>query len=227
MIKKEIVLIIFILLITSCKTSIDNSGNVKIRINAKSEYSKDIDFQVFIENEYGNSVNGALVLAQSESGITELFSFDNSSQSYTGSINGIEDDYYNIIVKSNSLLNFYSKKIPHTRLNKKTAVTFFSDSDGNSVLSGNLLKKNLPIQIAWNSLGQNVNYQVLVKNALNTKWTASINNCNIIIPANTLDAGNYYLYINAQKSYGDLFFETENYYSVSNISSSAITFTVQ
>ena len=53
MIKKEIVLIIFILLITSCKTSIDNSGNVKNGADAKIEEKNPDDYDEKLYLEFG------------------------------------------------------------------------------------------------------------------------------------------------------------------------------
>lgn len=73
----------------------------------------------------------------------------------------------------------------------------------------------------------NVTYQVIVRNAVNTKWTASVGNTSVIIPENVLEEGNYYMTINAQSIYGDVLFQNSSYCSVSNISSSSVSFYVE
>ncbi len=227
-IKKTIFKSFLILLMTpfifACS---DNFDGLSVRVKVKSEFGKDVDFKVFLENSSGQNVNGAQVYASSSSGIVEILEFENENQFYFGSINGCEDDFYTIKVKSNLLKSPYVLKVPHTRLTTKPVLTTFADSLGNNVLKGNSLKKENEIQLAWTDIGENITYQVLVKNTLITKWSASVKNCNVIIPSNTLEDGAYYLVINAQKSYGDIFYDTEDFYSVSNISSATVSFCLE
>ena len=166
-------------------------------------------------------------MAESQTGIVSILDFDNSIQAYSGTIAGLQQDKYSIIVKSNLLQDSYTLEVPHTRINTKPVLISFTDASGNDVLKGNSLTGSKKIQLIWNGSGDNVNYQVIIKDTVSTKWTASTDNCNITIPENALSNGTYYLMINAQKSYGDLYYETKPYFSVSNISSSSVSFCIE
>ena len=116
----------------------------------------------------------------------------------------------------------------NSRLDSKPVVTNFSDSGGNNVLSGKSLINTNEIQISWDSVkADNVVYQVIIRNSLSAKWLASVKSNYVIIPVNSLEPGTYYLTINAQNIYGDVLFETYNYYSVSNCSSASISFCIE
>ena len=143
-------------------------------------------------------------------------------------MNGIDNDNYEIKVKSNIIGDTYKIIVPHFRLDSKPVVTNFSDSEGNNVLSGKSLINTNEIQISWDSIkADNVVYQVIIRNSLSVKWLASVKSNYVIIPANSLESGTYYLTINAQNIYGDVLFETYNYYSVSNCSSASISFCIE
>lgn len=221
---ESLVAVLFFLIIFSCSANVES---LTVRANVKSETGKDVYFKVFLENMAGQSVNGAFVAATSSSGILELLEFENENQCYSGSLNGSENDIYTITIKSNLVKEPYILEVPHTRLTSKPVISIFSDSQGNNVLKGNSLKNGKEIQLAWTDLGENITYQVIVKDALNTKWSSSVKNCNVIIPSMALKSGSYYLVVNAQKSYGDIFYDEEDFYSVSNISSSTISFCVE
>ena len=74
--------------------------------------------------------------------------FDNNIQCYKGSMNGIDNDNYEIKVKSNIIGDTYKIIVPHFRLDSKPVVTNFSDSEGNNVLSGKSLINTNEIQIS-------------------------------------------------------------------------------
>ena len=218
---------IILILLNSCSFQ-NGETNLFVRVKVSSEYNKDIDFKVYLENEAGQAVNCAVVTVVSDSGISSILEFNNTFQCYCGSVNGIDKDEYKIIVKSNLMKGYYTMKIPHLRLSEKPYVLIFNDSEGNSVLSGKPVNKNKQVQIAWNEIDdEDVVYQVIVKDSMNVKWQASVKSNNVIIPAGTFESGTYYLSIKAQKAYGDILFATENYYSVSNCSGSSISFCVE
>lgn len=214
-------------LLISCSNNNLPKDSFSIRVLIKSEPTKDVSIKVILENESGQVINGALVMAESQTGIVSILDFDNSIQAYSGTIAGLQQDKYSIIVKSNLLQDSYTLEVPHTRINTKPVLISFTDASGNDVLKGNSLTGSKKIQLIWNGSGDNVNYQVIIKDTVSTKWTASTDNCNITIPENALSNGTYYLMINAQKSYGDLYYETKPYFSVSNISSSSVSFCIE
>ncbi len=220
-------LIPLVFFLVSCSGGYIESSKVSVRVSIKSDIYKDVNFRVYIENGMGQAVNGAVVLAKNRAGVVAFLEFDNSAQCYVGTMNGVDDDVYTLSVKSNAMENIYTMQVPHTRLFDKPKVKSFMDSDGNDVMKGCSLKKSNRIQIVWEPSGKDVSYQVIVKNATSTKWTASVNGCSVTVPANVLDGGTYYLCINAQKSYGDMYYQSEDFYSVSNISSSSVSFCVE
>lgn len=224
--RKSIFFLVMFLFL-ACSNMTDNMGKLSVRVNIMSEYSKDVSFKVYLENNSGQAVNAAVVLVTNKNGITEILDFDNTMQCYTGTMNGIEEDVYEITVNSNLLDKPYIVSVPHTRLINKPVFSSISDSQGNNVLRGEALNKDKKIQISWIPLKEGVTYQVIVKNALNIKWMDSVSSSTVVIPENVLAKGSYYIFINAQESFGDIFYSTNNYYSVSNISSSTVSFSVE
>lgn len=225
------ILLLFSIMIISCSNGINdtrkNDNSLSVRCYVKSDINKGINFSVSLENGEGQIVNGAFIMVSNSEGIASILNFDNSLQAYTGTIDGLVKDLYLINIKSNLLEKDYTVEIPHERLTEKPVILAFSDSDGNDVLKGNTLNKDSKIQLAWSSCGENVNYQIVIKNSSGTKWASSENKNSIIIPESVLSEGVYYLVISAQKSFGDLYFETASYYSVSNISSSTVSFCLE
>ena len=223
-------MLVSLILLSSCKNiqNSENDSHLNARVKITSEYNKNIEFNVYLENESGQSVNCAVVSVKSSSGVSLILEFDNNIQCYKGSMNGIDNDNYEIKVKSNIIGDTYKIIVPHSRLDSKPVVTNFSDSGGNNVLSGKSLINTNEIQISWDSIkADNVVYQVIIRNSLSVKWLASVKSNYVIIPANSLESGTYYLTINAQNIYGDVLFETYNYYSVSNCSSASISFCIE
>lgn len=226
--KKKVLLFLIFLSFCSCNTEIENKKKNSIRINVMSEPLKEVTFKVFFENYLGQAVNSGLVIVESQSGIAEILSFNNDQQCYIGTLDGGDEDIYQVIVKSTVLDYPYIISVPHVRLQTKPILTCFSDSEGNNVLKGEILKKDNKIQISWTPPSkEELIYQVIIKNALNVKWASSVSSSTIIVPESVLEKGNYYLIISAQKSYGDIFYDLYPYYSVSNISSSTVSFCVE
>lgn len=225
----SIIIFVSIHLLTGCGDSAGSAnGDIEIRAILESEGSSSVDFRIYVEGSDGNALTGSVVLvSDSISRVTNL-EFDPDTYCYTGSANISPDGMFNIRVDSNAVDGAQTITVPHTVLSLKPVVTTFQDADGNSVLSGQSLISASPIQIAWKSAGTGVVYQVTIKTALSTVYAVSTGACNISIGASKIPAGtDYYLDIVAQKIYGDLYFITDNYYSVSVIRSASVYFDVQ
>jgi hypothetical protein len=199
--------------------------NFKIRASAVSDNTGYITFKVYPENSQGNIVSGAVVTVTDASNVIHLLDFSSSNQFYTKTIEGITNSEYTIQVSSNCITNRHTMIIPHTLLTEKPAVSVLNDSDSNSALSGKELQSNQEIQLAWNNLGVDLVYNVSIKSTLKTVFSKSTQVPFIMIPADSLEKNsNYTLYINAQKIYGDPYFINADYYSVSSITSSGLSF---
>ncbi len=222
--KKGFIFIIVLIILTSCKFDKEEE-NFKIRVSAISENSSDITFKVYPENAQGNIVSGAVVTVTDSLNIVHLLPFSFSNQVYSETIENTSNSEFTIQVASNCISQRRTIKIPHQTLTQKPSISIFNDSDGNSALSGKELKSNQEIQLAWNNLGENIVYNVSIKSTLKTVFTKSTEVPFIIIPENTLESNkNYTVFIKAQKINGDPFFLKYDYYSVSSITSSGITF---
>ena len=213
-------------LFASCSSEVQSV--YRIRASAESKNGGSIVFKVFPENGDGDCMSGASVLAVNSENMVTVLAFDNGTQCYTGTVDGLESDTYTVKVNSVLFDSIQSLKMPHERLVTKPSVISFSDASGNSVLAGSSLSSVETINCTWNALGGGVVYQVAVKTALSTKWTGSTSAATIDIPADTLASGtSYYLYVTAQKMYGDPYFVDKLYYSNSSITSAGISFYVE
>lgn len=222
--------ILSLLFTTSCNDS--NSGTsdngISVRAILESEESSTVDIKVYVEGADGNALTGAVVLvSDSQNKVTNL-EFDSDKYCYTGSAPVLSDGMFIFKVNSLAVADMEEFTVPHTILSIKPVVSTFQDADGNSVLSGQALSSSKEIQVAWNSVGSDIVYQVTVKTALRTLYSVSTNACNISIPASSITAGTNYMFeIIAQKIYGDPYFQNANYYSVSIIRSAMVSFDVQ
>lgn len=220
--------LLFIVILSSCKQN-EESPQIQLRASLLSSGGGVISASVYPENcETGNIVTGAVVLVyNSANEVTEL-PFDNDSQCYTETLSDtLTNDTYTVVVDS-SLCDEMTMTVPHVQLQEKPVVSVFEDSDGNSVLEGTDVDSTLPLQIAWNSLGDDVVYKVTVQSSLSTVFIKSTQTANVVVPASTLEeGGSYYLSITAQYIQGDPYFKTESYYSASSIKSAGVSFNVQ
>ncbi len=230
--KISIIIISAVMLFTAgCENSSmtsDPNRDIEVRAVLESEVSNTGDLYVYVEGADGNELTGAVVLVSDSQNRVKKLSFNPDEYCYNSPIPLASDGTYTIRVDSQAADEAVILEVPHTILNVKPVLTSFQDADGNSVLSGQDLASNSEFQTAWNSTGSGVVYQVSIKTALRTIYSVSTEACNIIIPASTIPAGtNYYFDIVAQKIYGDPFFITDNFYSVSVIRSASVAFNVK
>jgi hypothetical protein len=207
-------------------SGVNIKSDVNIRCSIIPATTGYIKCSVFFEGPDGNSVSGALI------------NVSDSSNQVISLIYNYNSCYYEIIIEENTdtylfeinsiLLNEPCQiAVPYTTITKNPDVTFFQDSEGNSVLNGQYLKAALPVQISWLSSGENILYQITIKTAFRTIYAVTTNAENITIPDNKISQGLYTLNISAQKIYGDPAYKTYNYYSLSTSSIIGISFNVQ
>lgn len=223
----SLTLIIQLFIFSSCNFL--QKEQIRVRACATSKNGSELQFTVYPENSSGNIINGAIIIVRDETNIVTHLTFDNSSQSYIGSVPNNENSEMKFFVEVDSILSneIITIEIPHLKLTSKPILTDFSDSEGNSVLSAETLNSDKDILIAWESLGENIVYTVSINTSANTIWTKSTNANSVSIPAKTLNNGIYFLKISAQKIYGDPLFRDTNYYSVSEISGSNFSFSTK
>lgn len=209
----------------SCRNGIDNT--CRVRISIESYDSLNVSVKVRLEDFFGKSVNGAYILARNKNGIYNSVLYNPESCCYEGNIELKEEI---IEIRIDSVLFSAPRKyeIPHKILQHKPSIIVLSDAKGNSVIHGQKLDAAVPIQICWDSLGNDCIYLVEIKNSFETVYSASTENTTVFIPENVLKVSNiYYVKVQAQKVYGNILFDDTDYYSISVIESSNLSFTTQ
>jgi hypothetical protein len=133
---------------------------------------------------------------------------------------------YTIEVATILLDNPIVQKVPYSELSRRPDITVFQDAAGHSVLNGQAISKETPLQIAWTSCGTGIVYQLTVKTTIKTIYAISSNAETVTIPADIIPSGLYTLEILAQKIYGDPYFKEADYCSTSSSKSMGISFNV-
>jgi hypothetical protein len=222
------ILACFTLFFSSCDTGNNLSKpQVNVRATVESQNSDTALITVYLEGPDGNLVSGAIVMVSDTQNAALKINFDDSTSAYKGNYPIPTDGIINITVRSVLLDNPVNLTIEHKPIYIKPSVQIFEDSLGNSVLNGQPIKRSSPLQIAWNSCGSGVIYQVLVKTAFQILFSAATNGLSFEIPAESIASGNgYVVQIIAQNIAGDPFFQNDNYYSSSIMAGNNLSFNV-
>jgi hypothetical protein len=217
------------LFLWSCADAqVQDENTVKVRTVVESEKSDEADIRVFLEGPDGNMVTGAVVIVRNSKNAVLKIPFDPASFCYSESFPIPSDGMLYFSVQSLLSDDIVEYSVPHVPLTSPPVVSVFRDSSGNSALSGQALDADSPVQVAWNALATGVVYQVAVKTALSTLYAESTEANEILIPADSLEAGSgYYLSITAEKIFGDPLFRSASYYSVSAYTGAKMAFSVE
>jgi hypothetical protein len=211
----------FILFFTACSRDEDK---LNVRITATSKNAGDIEFSVVLENACGNVINGASVFVRDCENIITHLIFDNESQSYKGELSST-GNLFAVEVRSLLLENRKQIEIPHKVLFEKPAINIFSDSEGNSVMEGNTLDSNKEISLSWKKIDDDVVYTLVLRNAGQILFCKSTQSNSMVLPAKSLPENSLlFANVSCQKNYGDITYSKCDYYSVSIIESSSISF---
>lgn len=218
----------FLVLSCTYNTSTLPSASLRIRTIMESSGNTDVGVQVFLENSDGNAVSGALVQVRTATNTITRLPFDPQKNCYTAPVPSSQEDQIHISVSSALLEGEQTFNIPHVQIQTTPTVSVLQDALGNSMLNGQNLNSAEEIQVGWDSVLDGAIYIVTAKTALDTLYSVSTESTQIIIPANTLEAGqNCFVQIEAQKIFGDPLFKTVDYYSVSVQSGANMGFTLE
>ena len=220
--KTKILAVIVCLLVFSCDTQGDIKPNVRAAL--KSTGTGSIRATVFVEGADGNSLSGAVVTIKDKRNAIVQLNYDSAACSYNGLMEEFPgESSYNVEVATILSKEKITLTVPYLRLSSAPEVIVFQDMAGNSVLHGQAIDSNQPVQIGWSGSGEGVTYQVTVRTALKTVYAVATNAHNVTVPAGSIPAGSYLLEISAQKVYGDAYFRNSPFYSLSYINASLVS----
>lgn len=225
-----LIMFVICLIFSSCSSPSDIHLGARVRISLVSPVNDKVEARVFIEGYDGNSVNGAVVFVKDSFNSVSIFDYNFQQGCYYKLINKqVSEDY---IFTVNSCL-FDSPKIytvPHIYLEDTIDIKKIEmvNEIGESYQNFDSLNTAYPIRITWSSTVEDCTYKVIIRTPTTILYEVSTNNKTIEIPANTIPVGTSYVYleIQQQKSYGDIYFQDKNYYSVSVYSTGSISFNV-
>lgn len=223
-------LAIFSLTVISCKNSFDNQ-NGKIRISLTSPVNEKIEAKVFIEGDDGNIINGAVVSVRNSSNTVTILDYNFQNACYYKLINKNSAENYTFTISSKLFDSPQIITVPHTYLTDSIDVKTIEmvNKIGESYQNYDSLNTAYPIQITWASSVEDCTYKITIRTPSKILYESSTNNKTLEIPVNVIPAGTTYVYlqIQQQKSYGDIIFKKDNFYSVSVYQSGSISFNVQ
>jgi hypothetical protein len=189
---------------------------LNVRASFRSNGNGTIRTTVIVEGPDGNALSGAVVFVKDDRNSSLQLNYETSTCSYTGLLTeNSGETIYTVEVASILSDDIISITVPYTKMENIPNVIVFQDAAGNSVLNGQTLRSNQPIQIGWADCGEGVVYQIRLGTIANSHYIISTNACTVTIPAGTIPAGSHILEITAQKISGDVFFRTSPYYSYS------------
>ena len=195
-----------------------------VRAALRSTGTGSIRATVFVEGADGNSLSGAVVTIRDKRNAILQLNYDSVACSYNGLMEELPgESSYNVEVTTILSKEKIKLTVPYLRLPSAPEVIVFQDMTGNSVLHGQSINSNQPVQIGWSRSGEGVVYQVTIRTALKAVYAISTNSLNITVPAGSIPTGSYLLEISAQKVYGDAFFRTSSFFSLSYINASLIS----
>jgi hypothetical protein len=228
---RPIAAVMLVFLFFACKIPVLEYEMVyvpKVRAALKSSGNGSIKVTVYVEGPDGNALSGSVVTIRDEENFILPLSYVSANCSY----NGVMEDrggYTPYVVEVEGVLfsTPFELTVPYTAFSRKPNVTVFQDAEGNSVLGGQSIVSNRPVQIGWSLCGDGVVYQISFKTSLTTIFSASTGAGAVTIPANILTPGYYVLEITAQKIHGDLYFKSAPYCAVSVANASMVSCNVK
>lgn len=219
---KNILIFLFSILFFGCKIEQDM---LHVRVKAISTNTDDeIEFCVYPETMDGVIATGASVCVVNESNVVKYLDYDSKTQCFKGYVQNTGCNY-NVVVKSMLYPYRIDVDVVHRKLNTKLELMFFRDESGNSALSLDRMNSFEKLQLSWNSLGDDIVYNVEIRSDSeiyfsNNTYASFIEIQNDVLPKNKT----LFLTIKAQSVNGDCFFESSNYYSSSVNKSSSFCF---
>jgi hypothetical protein len=213
--------------LSSCRTDGGASPGLAARVSVESEKTDTAAIRVYLEGNDGNLVSGALVIVRSGQNASMKLDFDYTGGVYAGDYPLPPDGKLYVEVRSVLLDEPINLNILHKPVTIQPAIQTFQDADGNSALHGQHLQYASKMQIGWNSCGEGIVYQAIIKDAFGVVYSKATEALMIEIPADIIPAGmGYTAQVIAQRIEGDPFFITHNYYSAAVNKGSLMIFNV-
>ncbi len=237
--KKKLITILKVFLITPIVllviSSCSNSSNIQltgdVRISLTSPYNDMVEAKVYIEGADGNIVTGAVVSIKTSINTVSFLDYSFQQGCYYNLVDKSSDGLYTVVVKSQLFKSPAVYTIPHTFLEDSvnSQSIEMTNQIGQSYQKYDSFDTSYPIRVTWSSLVDDCTYKVIIRTPVKILYEITTNNKTMELPAYTIPAGSNYVYlqIQQQKSYGDMFFESSDYYSVSMYSTGNISFNVQ
>ncbi len=226
--KKVFTLLIFLLSLfccLSCKQA-DDFYDFSMYATVLSKNNGQTIVKAYPVNKFGQILNGVSVIVKNKNNSIVILEFDNENQCYSSIIEPIDSDILNIYAKNIYTNDTCLLSIPFEKITKEPTIKNICDESGNNAFQGDKLDSEKKLYVNWDSLGEDVSYQIIVKKNNTIIFQKTINDSFLEIPP-LESKGTYYIYIKAQKSFGDIYYESEKYYSCSESNSSSIMFYVQ
>jgi hypothetical protein len=199
-----------------------------VRASVESEKTDTAAIRVFLEGNDGNLVTGALALVKDEQNKSMKLDFDYAGGVYTGEYPLPPDGRLYIEIRSVLLDEPATLSILHKPVTIQPAIQTFQDASGKSALHGQYLQAASNKQIGWHSCGEDIVYQVIIKDAFGVVYSKATEALIIDIPANSIPAGmGYTAQVVAQRINGDPYFITHDYYSAAVNKGSLMIFNVE
>ena len=199
----------------------------RVRILVNGNYMNDAEIKVVVESETGMSVTGAFVYMQDSTNEILVLEYDTTKKQYYGTFPVSKNDSFFVYVDSILFSKPKKYKIKIACLSEKPVITSFTDETGSSVLLGESLKRSVSFRLSWNNVCDDAVYRISFKKAVETVYSISTENNTLLVPAFVFEPGDYYVCIKCQKTLGDLFYKTSDYYSSFCVSSNNLSFSVE
>jgi len=225
-----LVFILSLLPLSACSyreyTDIAFPRDVRVRANVIQDGTDAVQCVLYAEGPFGDALSGAAATVNDPDNRMALLVYDASSCSYLAQLPApSQETIYTFEVTSIILDEPLTIQVPYTPVETAPAVSVFQDSAGNDFFNAGKVAHTSPIQIGWESCGEDLTYQIDIKTTVKTVYSASTKALTVTIPADTLSGGvNYILQITAQALRGDPFYKTANYYSLSSKTSAGVYF---
>lgn len=221
--KRVCVLAISVLTILFGSCALSDAPGVNVRTTITSSGNGIAKVRVYIEGPDGRIVDAALVQLSESSGTCELLPFDATACLYETSRTIPADGLFFVSVRSVLMEQTYERTISHLPVGTNPVVTVFADAQGNSVLNGEVLDRTSGLQIAWESLGDDIVYSLTIRTATSVYHAVNTRALTVLIPEYIVPAaGTCYLSLSAQRIDGDPLFETADYHSVASSGSTYV-----
>lgn len=200
---------------------------ILVRAIFEHSYGSPLGIQVFVESTEGYSLDAARVIVKTPSGMTQLLRYNGTRAYYEGTIQSPEGGVYTIFAESKAIQNGMQLSVPCNIIAGTPDIFDIQDSGGKSSLKGEKLNHSKDISISWNTIQNTTTYIVRVYQNAALVFVKVLKDQAVLIPADTLNAGTYYVSVEAQSIAGDPLLGDKPYYTLSSGTGSSFVCTLE